>query len=83
MMTVKSEAFRQGLSKKSSEELIQIAVILFCEKEDALLKLTEFQNASSEMAVQFQQMKDELQGFRSECKALREQNQHLTGIKTI
>lgn len=83
MTTAKSEAFRQCLSKKSSEEILQIAVTLFDEKEDILIKLIEFQNASSEMAIQFQQMKDELQGARSECKALREQNQHLTGIKTI
>jgi len=83
MMTAKSEAFRQDLSKKSNEEMIQIAVALFCEKEDALIKLTEFQNASSEMAIQFQQMKDELQGARSEIKVLREQNQHLTGIQTL
>jgi len=83
MIIAKSEDFRQSLLKKSSEEIIQIAVVLFCEKEDALIKLTEFQNASSEMAIQFQQMKDELQGARSECNALREQNQHLTGIKTI
>lgn len=83
MMRATSEAFRQSLSKKGNEELIQIAVSLFIEKEDTFLKLTEFQNASNEMATQFQQMKDELQGVRSECKALREQNQHLTGIKTI
>lgn len=83
MMKVKSEAFRQDLSKKSKEEIIQIATTLFCEKEDALIKLTEFQNASSEMAIQFQQMKDELLGTRSEIKALREQNQHLTGIQTL
>lgn len=83
MMTAKSEDFRQSLAKKSNEEIIQIAIVLFCEKEDALIKLTEFQNASSEMAIQFQQMKVELLGVRSECKALREQNQHLAGIKTI
>lgn len=83
MMTAKSEDFRQSLAKKSNEEIIQIATVLFCEKEDALIKLTEFQNASSEMAIQFQQMKEELLGVRSECKALREQNQHLAGIKTI
>lgn len=83
MMTVKSEAFRQGLSTKSNAEIIQIAVVLFGEKEDALIKLTEYQNASSEMAVQFQQMKDELRGARTEIKALREQNQHLTGIQTL
>lgn len=82
-MTAKSEAFRQNLSKKSSEEIIQIAVILFNEREDAFIQLTEFQNASSEMAIQFQQMRDELQGARAEISALREQNQHLVGIKTI
>lgn len=83
MITAKSEAFRQSLSKRSNGEIIQIAVTLFYEKEEALTKLSELQNASGEMAIQFQQMKAELQGVRSECKALREQNQHLTGIKTI
>lgn len=82
-MTAKCEEFRQSLLKKNNEEMIQTAVVLFGEKEDALMKLTEFQNASREMAIQFQQMKDELLGLRSECKALREQNQHLTGIKII
>lgn len=83
MMTAKSEDFRQSLSKKSNEEIIQIATVLFSEKEEALIKLTEFQNASSEMAIPFQQMKEELQGVRAECKSLREQNQHLAGIKAI
>lgn len=63
-MTAMYEEFRQSLSRKSNEEMIQIDVVLFSEKEDALMKLTEFQNVSREMAIRFQQMKDELMGTR-------------------
>ena len=35
------------------------------------------------MALEYQQMKDELNGARKEIDALRKQNQHLTGIQTI
>lgn len=82
-MTAKSEAFRLALSDKTREEITQTAVALFIEKEDALIKLREFRNASTEMALQYQQMKEELKGAREEIKTLREQNQHLAGIRTI
>ena len=45
--------------------------------------MIEFQKASTEMSIQFQQMKDELNSARNEIKALREQNQHLTGIRMM
>lgn len=82
-MTARTEAFRLGLSDKTREEIMQTAIALFIEKEEALTRLMEFQNASSEMAVQYQQMKDELKGAREEIRVLREQNQHLAGIRTI
>ena len=45
--------------------------------------ISSFGNASSAMALEYQQMKDELNGARKEIDALRKQNQHLTGIQTI
>ena len=77
------EAFEQGLSGKSLDEVIAIAVSLFGENIKINNRLKEFSRSSSEMALQFQLMKDELNGAKRELKALREQNIHLTGVNTL
>ena len=83
MMTATMEAFRRSLEGKDGAEITEIAVSLFSAKKDLEIRLKEFQNASSAMALEYQQMKDELNGARKEIDALRKQNQHLTGIQTI
>lgn len=83
MMTATMEAFRRSLEGKDGAEITEIAVSLFCAKKELEIQLKEYQNASSAMALEYQQMKDELNGARKEIDALRKQNQHLTGIQTI
>ena len=80
-MNAKAEAFRNSLSGMTREEIIQTAVEVFCEKEDFKIRFTEYQNSGTEMAIQFQQMKQELDAARKELKVLREQNQHLTEVR--
>ena len=82
-MEAKVEAFRTELHTKSLEELIEIAVSLFREKNGYANRLEEYGNSSHEMALQFQQMKNELEGARKEIRILREQNLHLTGVNKL
>ena len=83
MMTATMEAFRRSLEGKDGAEITEIAVSLFSAKKELEIRLKEFQNASNAMALEYQQMKDELSGARKEIDALRKQNQHLTGIQTM
>ena len=83
MSTASLSEFRMKLTNMDRDGIITEAVELFREKEQLNIRLTESQHASSEMVLQFQQMKDELNAARHEIKALREQNQHLTGVSTM
>ena len=83
MLAAMVETFRQSLVGKTKAETDEIAVQYFCAFKETEIHLTEFQNASNEMALQYQQMKDELNGARKEIDLLRKQNQHLTGIETL
>ena len=83
MMAATMEAFRQSLQGKDGAEIAKIAVSLFRAKKELEIQLQEFRNASSAMALEYQQMKDEVRGLRRENENLRKQNMHLTGIQTI
>jgi len=83
MMAATMEAFRQFLQGKDGAEITEIAVSLFRAKKELEIQLQEFRNASSAMALEYQQMKDEVRGLRKENENLRKQNMHLTGIQTI
>ena len=83
MMAATMEAFRRTLQGKDGAEITEIAVGLFAAKEELEIQLKEFRNASSAMALEYQQMKDEVRGLRKENENLRKQNMHLTGIQTI
>ena len=83
MMAATMEAFRQSLQGKDGAEITEIAVSLFRAKKELEIQLQEFRNASSAMALEYQQMKDEVRGLRKENENLRKQNMHLTGIQTI
>ena len=83
MLAATMEAFRRSLEGKDGAEITEIAVSLFCAKKELEIRLKETENASSAMALEYQQMKDELNGARKEIDALRKQNQHLTGIQAI
>ena len=83
MMAAVMEAFRRSLEGKDGAEITEIAVGLFRAKKELEIQLQEFRNASSAMAHEYQQMKDEVKGLRKENENLRKQNMHLTGIQTI
>lgn len=83
MMSASCEQFQRTLAGKQREELVRIAVSLFQEKENVSRQLTEYQNASSEMSIQFQQMKQELESARKEIETLQKQNRHLTGVRDL
>ena len=83
MLQAKVDAFRNLCQGKSAEEILEIAVTLFVEKGDLQVKLTEFQHASTQMTVQFQQVKDENDKLRTENEELKKQNQHLTRVKEL
>jgi len=83
MLAAKVEAFRLSLEGKTKAETDEIAIRYFCAWNDAEINLKETENASTEMALQFQQMKSERDAALKEVDILRKQNQHLTGIQTI
>lgn len=83
MLAAKVEAFRLSLEEKTKAETDEIAVRYFCAWNDAEIHLKEHENASTEMAIQYQQMKTERDAALKEIDILRKQNQHLTGIQTI
>jgi len=83
MLAAMVEAFRLSLEGKTKEETDEIAVRYFCAWNDAKIHLKETENASTEMALQFQQMKIERDAALKEVDILRKQNQHLTGVQTI
>ena len=83
MMAATMEAFRRSLQGKDGAEITEIAVGLFAAKDALEIQLKEYQNASRAMALEYQQMKDEVRGLRKENENLRKQNMHLTGIQTI
>ena len=83
MQAAKVEAFRHSLEGKTKAETDEIAVRYYCAWNDAEIHLKETENASTEMALQYQQMKIERDAALKENEILRKQNQHLTGIQTI
>ena len=83
MRTATREAFRRSPEGKDGAEITEIAVSLFCAKKELEIRLKETENASSAIAIEYQQMKEALNGARKEIDTLRKQNQHLTGIQTI
>ena len=83
MMDVKVAEFRLKLGNMNHDEVVCKAISLFVENETLNTRLKETENASTEMSLQYQQMKDELSCAKTELKTLREQIQHLTGVTTM
>ena len=83
MLAATVEAFRHSLEGKTKAETDEIAVRYFCAWNDAKIHLKENENANTEMAVQFQQMKSQRDAALKELDILRKQNLHLTGVQTI
>ena len=78
MESAKENEFRRVLESKGRGEIIAAALELYAENMKLQAKLSEFQRASTEMAAQFQQMKDELDGRTRELQTALEQNRRLS-----
>ena len=78
MESAKENEFRRELESKGRGEIIAAALELYAENMKLQVKLSEFQRASTEMAAQFQQMKDELNGRTRELQTALEQNRRLS-----
>ena len=83
MLSAELEAFRRSLEGKTKAETDEIAVRYYCALKDARIHLAEHENVSTQMASQYQQVKEEVERLRKEVDILREQNLHLTGIQTL
>ena len=83
MLASKIETFRLSLSGKTASELAEVAVAMFIEKEEIACRLAEFQNSTTEMSLQFQQMKVELEAAKKQVKDLLEQNRHLADLNNM
>lgn len=80
-MKAKFEEFQRSLEAKSRTELIQVALNLFKEKDEALIRLKTFEEAETELMHQFQEIKGRLKEAERERDELRKQNLHLSGIR--
>ena len=83
MIQARIDAFQSNLEHKTRDEIIDYAVYYFAESGRLSEELDQLKGTWDEMIVQFQQMKDELAGARSEIRTLRELNCHLTGVREI
>lgn len=83
MIQARIDAFYNILKGKPRDEIIDYAVHYFTENGKLSEELEQLRSTWDEMIVQFQQMKDELAGARSEIKTLRNLNRHLTGVRDI
>ena len=83
MLSAELEAFRRSLEGKTKAETDEIAVRYYCALKEARIHLAEHENVSTQMASQYQQVKEEVERLRKEVDILREQNLHLTGIQTL
>ena len=80
-MKAKYEEFHRSLEAKSRTELIQVALTLFKEKEDALIRLKTFEESETDLMRQFHETKTRLEDAERERDELRKQNIHLAGIR--
>lgn len=76
-MDAQTTAFTEKLNTMTFAELKDAAMELYLEKRDISRKLTEMENSSSEMALQYQQMKGERDAALYEVKKLTKVNADL------
>ena len=83
MLQARIDAYREILSRKSRDEILESAVYFYAENGRLSEELDFLKSTQQEMMLQFQQMRDELSGTRAELKTLRDLNRHLTGVRDI
>lgn len=76
-------AYRESISNLNREDVIEASVDLYRKYRASQNKLTEIQNSSHEMIIQYQQMQMKVDAIQKECDILREQNQHLTNVQKL
>lgn len=83
MMKAALEKFRQSIQGKIREELIEIALTLFLEKEDLKTELGELREVQSGIVREYEKVRKDNEKYEAEINALRKQNQQLTYVKTL
>ena len=76
-------AFSNSIALYSSEKLRETCIRMYQEKLDLSHRTAELENSSTEMALQFQQMKAERDAALYENKELKKQNVHLTHVLAL
>lgn len=79
-MDAELAAFLNDLSDQSREETICICTDLYQQNQNLSRTLSELQNATNEISLQFQQMKAERDAALYENAELKKQNLHLTQV---
>ena len=77
------EKFRQSLLGRDRDAVIEIALSLFLEKEDARKELSELREVHSGIVREYQKLREASEKQEAEIDALRKQNQHLTNVRTL
>jgi len=76
-------AYANSIAAYSTEQLRQTCITVYREKLDLSRRTMELENSSTEMALQFQQMKMERDAALYENEELKKQNVHLTHVLAL
>lgn len=76
-------AFSDKIALLSESKLRDTCMSIFREKQEISRRLTEFENSTTEMALQFQQLKAERDAALRENEELKKQNVHLTQVLSL
>lgn len=82
MLAADVEAFKESLKTKDREEIMRVAVENYSGRHDLEMRIKEMENSSHAMFLDFEAMKNRLEGAEREIAELRKQNIHLSGVYT-
>lgn len=82
-MNAELTAFTENLENCGIDKLRETCISIFQEKQALSRRMKEVENATTEMALQFQQMKMERDAALHENEELKKQNVHLTQVLAL
>lgn len=82
-MNAELTAFTESLENCGIDKLRETCISIFQEKQALSRRMKEVENATTEMALQFQQMKMERDAALHENEELKKQNVHLTQVLAL
>lgn len=83
MMKAVLEQFRQRIQNQTHEDVMETAVTLFVDREQVTAKYNELCEVHNGIVRECQKLKDTNEKYKAEIDALREQNKHLTNVRTL